>query len=94
MLPTIVLEKFWKYVKSETRFQHKVADLVRENGTACTLDNEKAEELNKTFANVCTMTCKNDLISELPNFPVSYSMDVPDITQELMLIKRKWLFCL
>ena len=40
------------------------------------------------------MTCKNDLISELPSFPVSYSMDVLDITRELMLIKRKWLFCL
>ena len=41
MLPTTVLEKFWKYVKSETRFQHRVADLVRENGTACTLEMKK-----------------------------------------------------
>ena len=80
-------KKFWKYVKSKTRFQHKIADLVNQNGTACTLDNEKAEELNKTFANVFSVTSKNDLISTLPNFPVSYSMDVPDISQELMLIK-------
>ena len=56
-------KKCWKYVKSKTRFQHKVADLANENGTACSLDNEKAEELNKSFANVFTMTSKNDLIS-------------------------------
>ena len=32
-------KKFWKYVKSKTRFQHKVVDLVNKNNTACSLDN-------------------------------------------------------
>ena len=80
-------KNFGSNVKSKTRFQHKVADLVIENGTACTLDNEKAEKLSDTFANLFTVVTKNDLILELPTFPLSYFLDVSDNSQELMLIK-------
>ena len=72
---------FWKYIKSKTRHQTQVADLVTNNGIGrCCKD--KAEILNKAFASVFVWDDNSDVITDLPQQSFQIPMDSVEISVE------------
>ena len=79
---------FWKYVNSRMRTRSKVDDLLREDGTLATTDEEGVITLNKFFCSVFTLE-DTTVVPSLPLRPTETHLQDVTITEEA--IRKKLL---
>eukprot|EP00057_Strongylocentrotus_purpuratus_P009185 XP_011663659.1 PREDICTED: RNA-directed DNA polymerase from mobile element jockey-like [Strongylocentrotus purpuratus] len=79
---------FWNYVRSKTKVKSGISDLIKEDGSKTTSDEEKAEVLNEFFASVFT----REDVTTIPEPEVKFDGDPLEevvITTEEVLKKLK-----
>ena len=79
---------FWKYVNSRLKTKSQVDDLLREDGSRATTDDEKAKTLNEFFSSVFTAEDATTVHEPTKHFEGAYLNDI-DITEEKIRSKLR-----
>ena len=72
---------FWRYVNSNRTTKAAISDLLKDDGTLATTDQEKAEVLNQQFSSVFTRENTDD-IPVLDDLPCQTSLSTINVTVE------------